>query len=79
MRHAGKKDPGTIGESITLAGRHVATGDIVVADTDGVVIVPQASVDTALVNAEARAEKERLRIESIRNGEVPPMTADPTS
>lgn len=79
MRHAAKKDPGTIGESITLAGRPVATGDIVVADTDGVVIVPQASVNTALAKAEARAEKERLRIETIRNGEVPPMTSDPTS
>ena len=72
MRHAGKKDPGTIGESISLAGRPVITGDIVVADTDGVVIVPQASAATALTNAEARAEKERLRIETIRSGEVPP-------
>jgi 4-hydroxy-4-methyl-2-oxoglutarate aldolase len=79
MRHANKKDPGIIGESITLAGRTVATGDIVVADTDGVVIVPQDSVDTALANAEVRAEKERLRIETIRSGEVPPMTSDPTS
>lgn len=79
MRHAGKKDPGAIGESISLAGRPVITGDIVVADTDGVVVVPLASAATALTNAEARAEKERLRIEIIRSGEVPPMTSDPTS
>ena len=79
MRHASKKDAGTIGEPISLAGRAVSTGDVVVADTDGVVIVPQASLEDALTNAETRAEKERLRIETIRNGEVPPMTSDPTS
>jgi 4-hydroxy-4-methyl-2-oxoglutarate aldolase len=79
MRHASKKDDGTIGGSISLAGRAVSTGDVVVADTDGVVIVPQASLEDALTNAETRAEKERLRIETIRNGEVPPMTSDPTS
>ncbi len=79
MRHATKKDPGITAETISFAGRDVSTGDIVVADTDGVVIVPQSSLLEALSNAEVRAEKERLRIDTIRNGEVPPMTSDPSS
>ncbi|WP_167139314.1 RraA family protein [Diaminobutyricimonas sp. TR449] len=76
MQHARKSEPGTIGEPISLAGRDVATGDVVIADADGVVIVPQREVDSALAKAQQRVERERIRIETIRNGEVPPMTAD---
>lgn len=40
--------PGTIGFNIALAGHPVASGDIVVADLDGVVVVPQARIAEVL-------------------------------
>ena len=73
MRHAQKTDPGVIGEPIELAGRSVRTGDIVIADTDGVAVVPQERTLEALENAEARFERERERIAAIRSGEIPAM------
>lgn len=76
MRHAAKKEKGATGTPITLSGRAVSTGDIVVADTDGVVVVPQESVAEALAGAQERAAKERVRLETIHGGEVPPMTAE---
>ena len=54
--------PGTIGFGIALAGHPVASGDIVVADLDGVVVVPQARIAQVLARlpqiraAEARAD-----------------------
>jgi 4-hydroxy-4-methyl-2-oxoglutarate aldolase len=54
--------PGTIGFAIALAGHPVASGDIVVADLDGVVVVPQARIAAVLARlpqiraAEARAD-----------------------
>jgi pyruvate,water dikinase len=54
--------PGTIGFAIALAGHPVASGDIVVADLDGVVVVPQARIAEVLARlpqiraAEARAD-----------------------
>ncbi|MET0974459.1 MAG: RraA family protein [Leifsonia sp.] len=76
MRHAKKSDPGTIGGEISLAGRVVHTGDIVVADADGVVIVPQDSLESALANAQARHERERIRIATIKGGDVPAILSD---
>lgn len=54
--------PGTIGFDIVLAGHTVASGDIVVADLDGVVVVPKARISEVLERlpqirtAEARAD-----------------------
>lgn len=76
MRHANKSQPGIIGERISLAGREVSTGDTVVADADGVAIVPGGSATSALGAARARAERERVRIATIRGGEVPDMMSD---
>lgn len=56
--------PGTIGEPVTVGGVRVSSGDIVVADRDGVVIVPQSSALSvverlsAIRAAEARLTKE---------------------
>lgn len=76
MRHAQKLDGGAIGEPIELAGRTVRPGDVVVADTDGVVVVPQERLDEALANADERCERERERIATIRAGEVPAMKVE---
>ncbi|MCH1881902.1 RraA family protein [Agrococcus sp. ARC_14] len=76
MRHAEKVDEGIIGEPIELAGRTVRVGDVVIADADGVVIVPSERVDEALSNGVARFEGERERIATIRSGEVPAMKVE---
>lgn len=76
MRHAGKLHPGSIGGSIDLNGRTVGTGDVVVADSDGVVVVPKDRLADALHAASERAEKERDRLAMIHSGQVPPMTSE---
>jgi 4-hydroxy-4-methyl-2-oxoglutarate aldolase len=42
------KGPGRIGLSIDMAGQRIETGDMVVADRDGVVIVPFARIDAVI-------------------------------
>jgi 4-hydroxy-4-methyl-2-oxoglutarate aldolase len=76
MRHASKTQPGTIGEPITLAGRVVCSGDIVVADTDGVIVIPRDSLEQALDGGQARAAMEQERLATIRSGQVPPMKVE---
>lgn len=76
MRHARKRDAGGVGETLVLGGRTVHPGDIVVADTDGVVVVPAGGAADALAGAEARAAAERTRLATIRGGTVPPVNAE---
>lgn len=77
MRHAAKRDPGVRGEPVQLGGhRTVRAGDLVVADTDGVIVVPAGDVDMALQRAHARREMERVRLNTIRSGEIPPVKTE---
>lgn len=57
--------PGSIGLPVQLGGQSVATGDMVVADRDGVVIVPFSRIDE--VGAKAR---EILLLETALQSEV---------
>jgi 4-hydroxy-4-methyl-2-oxoglutarate aldolase len=43
-----RNGPGTVGQPITIGGVHVESGDIVVADVDGVVIVPRLTIGTVI-------------------------------
>jgi regulator of RNase E activity RraA len=55
----GRQDgPGEIGGPITCGGVRVNPGDVVVADEDGIVVVPRARAETVLKNARARAAQE---------------------
>lgn len=65
-----KNDEGTIGKTIRLHGLIVTRGDIVVADTDGVVIIPQAEADRVLAASQARQEAEVGYLERLRSGEL---------
>ncbi|MFF4259383.1 RraA family protein [Streptomyces sp. NPDC001663] len=64
-----KNGPGTIGESVAIGGVVVNPGDIVVADADGVIVIPPHRAEEALVavkeivarEADLDAEVETLR------------------
>ena len=62
-----KSTPGSVNIPVMLAGVQVEPGDIVIADDDGVVVVPRTRAQQTLDAAEARAAKEaadRLAYES---------------
>ena len=65
-----KQWPGTVGLPITLRGRVVRAGDLVVADRDGVAVLPESDVDRILDASRARAAKEDAYMARLRAGEL---------
>jgi 4-hydroxy-4-methyl-2-oxoglutarate aldolase len=63
-----RSGPGTIGFPISLAGYSVASGDIVIADIDGVVVVPRARVEAVLQRLPAVKEAEAAADAAVRGG-----------
>lgn len=53
-----KATGGSVNVPVVIDGAAVAPGDVVIADDDGVVIVPHTQVDAALAGADARVAKE---------------------
>lgn len=53
---------------ISVAGRSVAPGDLVLADGSGVVVVPIASAEAVVAKAETIAARERLMAADIKAG-----------
>lgn len=70
IRGTGKEWSGTLGVPITLRGRVVAAGDVVVADRDGVAVLPAERYDEILAAARARAAKEDDYMARLRAGEL---------
>lgn len=60
-----KDGPGEINEVISCGGVRVAPGDLVVADDDGVVIVPVDKIDEVLMKASEKLSYEKKRLEAI--------------
>ncbi len=60
-----KSGPGIVGAPVVLGGLSIATGDLIVADEDGVVVVPQAQIETT-----ARQLAEVLAAESVLDARV---------
>jgi 4-hydroxy-4-methyl-2-oxoglutarate aldolase len=69
VRRTGKFWPGLVGEEITVAGVTVRPGDAVVADADGIVVLPPSAVAPTLERSKARVDKETSFLERIRAGE----------
>ncbi|MCV7287670.1 RraA family protein [Mycolicibacterium wolinskyi] len=63
-----KHGPGRLGCTVAVGGVAVAPGDIVLGDSDGVVIVPQAEAEKVLERAEAKFEDETARRADIKAG-----------
>jgi 4-hydroxy-4-methyl-2-oxoglutarate aldolase len=68
LRGATKELPGTIGSPAQVGGVPVALGDWVVADADGVVVVPSSRLDEVLAAGQARADKEEGLFAALREG-----------
>lgn len=61
-----KNEPGTVGEPIEIAGVRVASGDVIVADGDGVVCVPRADWARVREAAAHRQETESVWLAELR-------------
>lgn len=70
VRRTGKFWPGPVGEPITVAGVPVRRGDAVVADSDGVLVLPAEAVVATLIASKQRLAKEDGIMRRIRDGEA---------
>ena len=60
--------PGTVGQPVVVGGIAVASGDIVIGDADGVVVVPRWRVDEVLIRLEAVRAREADLAEKLAAG-----------
>jgi 4-hydroxy-4-methyl-2-oxoglutarate aldolase len=67
---AGKQVPGELRVPLALDGVAVQPGDLVVADVDGIVVVPAREADGVLADAEALIAKEEEFRRRIETGEA---------
>jgi len=63
-----RSGPGTVGFPITLAGHPVASGDVIVADLDGVVVVPATRLDEIIARLPAIRKSEAAMDQAVRDG-----------
>jgi len=68
-----KNGPGEIGGEISIGGLTVRSGDIVMGDRDGIVILPQNSFASALADIKGVQAKEANIEEAIAAGETKPQ------
>ena len=60
--------PGRVGFPVQVAGCNVAPGDMVVADRDGVVVVPFDRIDEVIANVAKVAELEQALDTELKGG-----------
>lgn len=65
-----KATPGSVNVNVVCAGAFVQPGDAIVADADGVVVVPRQHVAEVAQLGEARRQKEERARERLRAGEL---------
>lgn len=65
-----KATAGAVNVPIVVGGVTVHPGDAIVADDDGVLCVPRASIESALVASRSRTEKEAASREAYQRGEL---------
>ena len=65
-----KQSSGVVGDPIEIEGTPVSRGDLVVADTDGIIVIPQALLDSVIAEGLKREAAEAGYLERLRNGEL---------
>ena len=65
-----KATAGAVNVPIVLGGQTVRPGDVVVADDDGVTLVPRGDVARALTASQARVDKEAAARAAFQDGEL---------
>ena len=65
-----KATAGAVNVPVSIAGQLIAPGDAVLADDDGVVVVPRSAVGAALSAASARVAKEDQTRAALRGGQL---------
>ncbi|MBE7188660.1 4-carboxy-4-hydroxy-2-oxoadipate aldolase/oxaloacetate decarboxylase [Jatrophihabitans endophyticus] len=65
-----KATAGSVNLPVVVAGQTVRAGDVVVADDDGVVVVPRARVADAVTASQQRVDKESAAREAFAAGEL---------
>jgi 4-hydroxy-4-methyl-2-oxoglutarate aldolase len=68
LRGATKEHPGRVGGSSIVGDIQVEQGDWIVADADGVTVVPHTKLDDVLAAGRAREAKEAKMFEELRAG-----------
>lgn len=70
VEHPEKRGPASVNVPIVVDGVPVEPGDLIVGDSDGVLVIPRALLAMAVENAEARAANEVEFRRRIEQGEV---------
>ena len=70
IRGTAKEKLGSVGASVVLGGVVIRAGDYVVADSDGIVIVPPEALERTLERAREREERERRIMAELRAGKT---------
>ena len=65
-----KATAGAVNVPVVLGGQTIHPGDVVVADDDGVLVVPRADVPRALTASQARVDKEAASRAAFQRGEL---------
>lgn len=66
-----KHGGGTVGGPVSVGGVVVQTGDYIVGDIDGVIVIPQKDIQQIIEAAEAKVAKDEAREhEALHNGEA---------
>lgn len=66
--HPDKRGHGTVNAPVICEGVRVCPGDLVVADGDGVIVVPRADAQQVISAAQARMRREDEVAAAVRNG-----------
>jgi 4-hydroxy-4-methyl-2-oxoglutarate aldolase len=65
-----KETPGNVQTPIVIAGAYVRPGDVIIADDDGVVVVPRERAFEVLAASRAREENEQEKRARLASGEL---------